>query len=279
MPKKVGLPEFIKMKHDYHLVDELSLRTKTAIIRNIPLEKISPNQLQPRKDMGELAELADSIKEKGIIEPIIVRSKDGCFEIIAGERRFRAAKQAGIKEIPCIEYDIPDNEALELSIVENMQRKDLNVFEQAHSIKSFAEIYGYTHDEIAKKIGKSRVTVSELFRITDLPDEIKQKCLELGINSKTFLLELVKLEEIEKMTAVLNRYSQKSFSRDEIKQQRKKEIKSKAFRFNFVSDDKKIKINFQFKQEDVDRENIIAILEKIIQDIRENKIKDLPGLN
>ncbi|MBU4307501.1 MAG: ParB/RepB/Spo0J family partition protein [Candidatus Aminicenantes bacterium] len=274
MPKKVGLPEFIKMKHDYHLVDEISLRTKTPVIRNIPIEKISANQMQPRRDMGDLAELTDSIRENGIIEPVIVRPKNGNFEIIAGERRFRAAKEAGMHEIPCIEHDIPDNEALEMSIIENIQRKDLNVFEQAQSIRSLAEIYGYTHEEIAKKIGKSRVTVTELVRINDLPEEIKQKCLELGIDSKTFLLELTKVEELEKMKAILRQYGQKPFSRDEIKQQRKKETQ-KNFNFNFVSDDKKVKINFHFKQEKVDRENVIAVLEKLIQDIKENKIKNL----
>jgi ParB family chromosome partitioning protein len=277
MAKKVGLPEFIKMKHDYHLVDEISMRTKTPVTRNIPIEKIITSQLQPRKDMGDLKELTESIREKGIIEPVIVRPKDGHFEIIAGERRFRAAKQAGMSEVPCIEHDIPDNEALELSIIENIQRKDLNVFEQAQSIMSLAEIYGYTHDEIAKKIGKSRVTISELIRITDLPMEIKQKCLEMAINSKTFLLELTKLEDPEKMAAILSQYSQHSFSRDTIKQQRKKQA-SKIFKFNFVSEDKNIKINFHCQQEKVDKENIIAVLEKLILDIKENKIKNFSDL-
>jgi ParB family chromosome partitioning protein len=277
MHKKVGLPDFIKMKHDYHLVDEISLRTKTPVTRNIPIEKIITNQLQPRKDMGDLTELTNSILEKGIIEPVIVRPKEGHFEIVAGERRFRAAKLAGMSEIPCIEHDIPDNEALELSIVENIQRKDLNVFEQAQSIMSLAEIYGYNHEEIAKKIGKSRVTVSELIRITDLPMNIKQKCLEMAINSKTFLLELTKLEDPEKMAAILSQYSQKSFSRDEIKQQRKKQI-SKIFKFNFVSDDKNIRINFHCQQKKVDKENIIAVLEKLIVDIKEDKIKNFSDL-
>lgn len=273
MAKKVGLPEFIKMKHDYHLVDEISMRTKTPVTRNIPIEKLVPNQLQPRKDMGDLEELTESIREKGIIEPVIVRPKDGHFEIVAGERRYRAAKAAGMSEIPCIEHDIPDNEALELSIVENIQRKDLNVFEQAQSIMSLAEIYGYTHEEIGKKIGKSRVTVSELIRITDLPVEIKQKCLELAINSKTFLLELTKIEDQEKMAEILSQYSENSFSRDKIKQQRNKKD-TKIFKFNFVSEDKNIKINFHCQQEKVDKENIIAVLERIILDIKENKIKN-----
>jgi len=278
MPKKVGLPEFIKMKHDYHLVDEISLRTKTPVTRNIPIEKIVANQLQPRKDMGDLNELTESIREKGIIEPVLVRPKEGHYEIIAGERRFRAAQQAGMTEIPCIEHDIPDNEALELSIVENIQRKDLNVFEQAQSIMSLAEIYGYSHEEIGKKIGKSRVTVSELIRITDLPVDIREKCLEMGINSKTFLLELTKVDDPEKMAEILSQYSQKSFSRDEIKQQRKAPS-AKILKFNFVSEDKNIKINFHCLREKVDKENIIAVLERLILDIKENKIKNFTDFN
>jgi ParB family chromosome partitioning protein len=279
MPKKVGLPDFIKMKHDHHLVDEISLRSRTPVIRNIPIEKIVANQMQPRRDMGDLKELTDSIRENGIIEPVIVKPRDGNFEIIAGERRFRAAKQAGMSEIPCIEHDIPDNEALEMSIVENIQRKDLNVFEQAYSIRSLAEIYGYTHEEIAKKIGKSRVTVSELIRVTDLPDEIREKCLQLGIDSKTFLLELTKVGDLEKMNAILCQYGKKPFSREEIKEQRKAPVAApKAFKFNFVSDDKKVKINFQFKHEKVDRERVIAVLEKLIKDIKENKLKNLADL-
>jgi ParB family chromosome partitioning protein len=274
MAKKVGLPEFIKMKHDHHLVDEISLRSRTPVVRIIPIEKITPNQMQPRRDMGNLAELADSIRENGIIEPVIVKPKDGNFEIIAGERRFRAAQEAGMREIPCIEHDIPDNEALEMSIIENIQRKDLNVFEQADSIHSLNEIYGYTHEEIAKKIGKSRVTISELVRITDLPEKIKDKCLDLGIDSKTFLLELTKVEEMGKMEAILLQYGKKPFSRDEIKQQRKN-VPAKHFNFNFVSDDKEIKINFHFKKEKVDKDSLIATLENLIKDIKENKFEKL----
>ena len=87
MPKKVGLPDYVKFKHDTHLVDEISMRTRTEIIRNIPIERISTNVLQPRKDLGDLSELSESIKEKGILEPVLVRPKNGQFEIIAGENR------------------------------------------------------------------------------------------------------------------------------------------------------------------------------------------------
>ncbi|MBN2346119.1 MAG: ParB/RepB/Spo0J family partition protein [Candidatus Aminicenantes bacterium] len=276
MPRKAGLPEFIKMKHDHHLVDEISLRSKTPVIRNIPVDKIFPNQMQPRRDMGDLSELADSIRENGIIEPIIVKPRDGNFEIIAGERRYRAAKEAGLREVPCIEHDVPENEALEMSIIENIQRKDLHVIEQATSIRSLAEIYGYTHEEIARKIAKSRVTVTELIRITDLPESIKERCLELGINSKTFLLELTKTGDSEKIEAILAQYQKKPFSREHVKQKRKgTSSKPSHFHFDFVSDDKRIKINFRFKQEKVGRDEVIELLENLIRDIRADKFDKL----
>lgn len=278
--KKVGLPDFVKSKFDNHFVEELSARTRTPVIRNIPIDKLTANVHQPRKDFGDLAELADSIKEKGILEPILIRPKNGKFEIVAGERRFRAAQIAGLSEIPCIEHDIADNEALEISIIENIQRKDLNVYEQAFSIKSFADIYGYTHQEIAQKIGKSRVTVTELIRITDLSEEILERCMELKINSKTFLQELVKLESIEQMKEMLDNYSEEPFSRDKIKEKRKaqKEKKPapesvKTFRFNLTSEDKSVKIKFDIKSQEADKNKIIDILEKLVSDLKEDKVK------
>ncbi|MCI0470322.1 MAG: ParB/RepB/Spo0J family partition protein, partial [Candidatus Aminicenantes bacterium] len=283
MPKKLGLPDYMKSKYDNHLVEEITARTRTSIIRNIPIEKLVPNEMQPRKDFGNLEELAESIKEKGILEPILVRSRDGQFEIIAGERRVKAGKLAGLKEIPAIVYDIPDNEALEVSIIENIQRKDLDIFEYAFSLKSLSELYGYTHQDISEKIGKSRVTVTELFRLTDLPPEIVTKCSELNITSKTFLLELVKLDNIEQMWQVLNSYNEKPFSREKIKDQRKeKEIEekphdfsNKSTKFNFISEDKSIKINFNIKNKEMGKQRLIEILEKLIADIREDKISDL----
>jgi len=278
--RKVGLPDFVKSKFDNHFVEELSARTRTPVIRNIPIDKLTANVHQPRKDFGNIEELADSIKEKGILEPILIRPKNGKFEIVAGERRFRAAQMAGLSEIPCIEHDIADNEALEVSIIENIQRKDLNVYEQAFSIKSFADMYGYTHQEIAQKVGKSRVTITELIRITDLPEEILERCMELKINSKTFLQELVKLENIEQMTEMLDNYSEEPFSRDKIKEKRKaqKEKKSaeksvKTFRFNLTSEDKSVKIKFDIKSQENDKNKIIAILEKLVSDLKENKVQ------
>jgi len=279
MPKKVGLPEFIKSRHDMHFVEEISTRTRTSIIRSIPIDKIVTNILQPRKDLGDLEELAQSIREKGIIEPIIVRTRDGKFEIIAGERRFRAAEIAGLTEVPCIEHDVPDNEALEITIIENIQRKDLNLFETAYSLKSLNDIYGYTHQEISTKIGKSRVTVTELIRITELPPDVVKRCLELNISSKTFVLELAKLKNKTEMMEMLKLYEEKPFSRETIKKKRKdiydSKEKKKTVNFKFISTDRDIKINFKINSESYNREKVIEALQKLIEDIKNNNIKEL----
>ncbi|MEN8153812.1 MAG: ParB/RepB/Spo0J family partition protein [Acidobacteriota bacterium] len=279
MAKKVGLPEFVKSRHDNHFVEEISTRTRTSIIRKIPIEKIVPNMLQPRKDFGNIEELAESIKEKGILEPILVRARDGKFEIIAGERRYRAAKFAGMSEVPCIDYDIPDNEALELSIIENIQRKDLTIYEQAYSLKSLTDIYGYTHEDIAKKLSKSRVTVSELIRITDLPNDIISKCMLLKIESKSFLLQLVKLEDKNQMIAALEKYSEKPYSREILKKERKEKDSTGnkdreiPFKYKFTSEDKSVKINFNIKSGDQDKKTVLLkVLENLIDNIKNGKI-------
>lgn len=296
--KRVGLPDFVQSKFDNHFVEEISTRTRTPVIRNIPVDKIIANIMQPRKDFGNLEEMSDSIKEKGILEPILIRPKNGQFEIVAGERRYKAAILAGLKEVPCIEHDIADNEALEFSIIENIQRKDLSIYEQAFSLKSLSDIYGYTHQDIAQKIGKSRVTVSELIRVTDLPADILERCHTLHITSKTFLLELVKLDDVAEMNHVLDNYAIQPFSRDTIKDIRKEEKEEtteekiddlnpqenltekinspvRSFKFNIVSEDNDIKIKFDIRSNSTDKNKLIDILERLISDIREGKIKEL----
>ncbi len=283
MSKRKGLPENLSLKYDYHLVDELASRTKTPIIRNIPINKIVSSEIQPRKDFSEIEELVNSIKEKGILFPLLVRARDGEFEIIAGERRFRAAKEAGLAEVPCIEYDIADNEALELALIENLQRKDLHPFEIAVALKSFSDIYGYTHEEIAEKIGKSRVTVTELLKLCTIPEEIREKCLQMNIVSKSFLLELAKLENREAMLKALERFKEKPFSHDVLKQERfeskeqseqqQKKASSAQGKINYKieSEDKRFKIKLTLKEND--RQSLINFLENIINDLKAGKIE------
>lgn len=149
------------------------------------IEEIIPSRYQPRKgfDDGRLTELANSIKEKGIIEPLIVRKRDKGYELIVGERRWRAAQRAGIKEVPVIVRDVTTAEAMELALIENLQREDLNPLEEAEAYKRLMEEFHYTQEELAKRIGKDRATVANAVRLLKLPQEIKAYLADESISS------------------------------------------------------------------------------------------------
>jgi ParB family transcriptional regulator, chromosome partitioning protein len=146
--------------------------------RAVPIEFVRANPLNPRKQFSdaELAELTDSIREKGIIQPLIVRPKGDMidvFEIIAGERRWRAAQRAGLHEVPVVVVEAGDKEALELAIIENVQRTDLNALEEAAGYEQLMAQFGYAQAEVAKVVGKSRSHVANTLRLVKLPDSVK----------------------------------------------------------------------------------------------------------
>jgi len=149
------------------------------------IEEIIPSKYQPRKgfDEGRLTELANSIKEKGIIEPLIVRKRDRGYELIVGERRWRAAQRAGMREVPVIVRDVTTAEAMELALIENLQREDLNSLEEAEAYKRLMEEFHYTQEELAKRIGKDRATVANAVRLLKLPQEIKAYLADESISS------------------------------------------------------------------------------------------------
>ncbi|MGH7807096.1 MAG: ParB/RepB/Spo0J family partition protein [Thermodesulfobacteriota bacterium] len=138
--------------------------------------EIRPNAFQPRKEFDEesIEELAQSIKENGIIQPLVVRKSEGNYEIIAGERRWRAAQRVGLTKVPVIIKDVSDRQALELALVENLQREDLNPIEEAAAYEQLIEDFGLTHEEISTRIGKERSTITNQLRLLKLPDEIKE---------------------------------------------------------------------------------------------------------
>ncbi|MBU1136894.1 ParB/RepB/Spo0J family partition protein [Patescibacteria group bacterium] len=158
-------------------------RVRKESIFNIEIDKIRPNPNQPRKDIGAEAikELADSIKEHGILQPLLVskiekpseRGRQVEYEIIAGERRWRAAKLAGLPSVPVIIRDSSANQKLEIALVENIQRKNLNAIETAMAYRQLQEQFGLKHHEIARKVGKERTTVSNAMRILSLPQEVQ----------------------------------------------------------------------------------------------------------
>ncbi|PRX37176.1 chromosome partitioning protein, ParB family [Meinhardsimonia xiamenensis] len=154
----------------------------------IPIEKIHPNPDQPRRSFSEeaLAELGRSIKEKGIIQPLILRRSKrnpGEYEIVAGERRWRAAQLAQLHEVPAIIRDLDDSEVLEVAIIENIQRADLNPIEEAWGYRQLMERFGHTQEQIAEALGKSRSHVANMLRLLQLPEEVQQMVREGKLSS------------------------------------------------------------------------------------------------
>jgi ParB family chromosome partitioning protein len=147
VPRRSGLPESIRMRHDEHYVATLSAPAGTPIGRLLAIDQLDPNPDQPRQAMGDLSELMASIAEKGVIEPIVVRVRAGRYQIIAGERRYQAAVQVGLKELPVVVRDVDDAEVIELALVENLQRKDLTAFEEADALHALASRGGLTHED------------------------------------------------------------------------------------------------------------------------------------
>lgn len=144
-------------------------------ITSVPVEEIRPNPYQPRENFNieDLEELIASIKEKGLIQPILVRKTPLGYELIAGERRLRAAKSLNIKEIPAIVKDVKEGESLEIALIENIQRQNLNAIEEARAYKHLIEQFNYTQDKVAQTVGKARVSVANILRLLKLPVEIQ----------------------------------------------------------------------------------------------------------
>lgn len=146
----------------------------------LPLSKIKPNKAQPRKTFDEeaLQELADSIKQNGILQPILVRAKGSGYEIVAGERRYQAAKLAGLREVPVLVREVSDDEIFQLALIENLQRSDLSPIEEAQGYKTLLESKGLTQDELGKVLSKSRSAIANTIRLLDLPEAVQQLMVE-----------------------------------------------------------------------------------------------------
>ncbi len=156
--------------------DNVESTPKDGDLRKIAIYKLSPGKYQPRKDMSDTAleELSLSIQSQGIIQPIVVRPLvEGEFEIIAGERRWRAAQLAQLTEVPCLIKDVPDESAVAIALIENIQREDLNAMEEAVALERLLTEFDLTHQEVAIAVGKSRTTITNLLRLNNLHDEVK----------------------------------------------------------------------------------------------------------
>jgi len=269
-----GLPDTIAMRHDEHYVDALAASAGTPIGRLIPIDQIDPNPNQPRQVMGDLSELMASIAEKGILEPLVVRQRGDRFQIVAGERRYQAAVQVGLRELPVVIRDVDETEMLELALIENLQRKDLTPFEESEALEGLAERCGYTHEDLARRLGKSRTSVTESLALNVMPEEVRTLCRLADISSKSLLLQVVRQESPEKMTALIEKIaSQGGATRQQLREAlaKPKAGRPKHYVFAYRPPTKAFTLKLNFAKSRATREDVIEALEGILRDLRKAK--------
>jgi ParB family chromosome partitioning protein len=261
------------MRHDEHYVEALAASAGTPVGRMVSIDQVDPNPNQPRQVMGDLSELIASITEKGVIEPLIVRQRGDRFQIIAGERRYQAAVQAGLRELPVVLRDVDDTEVIELALIENLQRKDLTPFEEAEALESLAERCSYTHEDLARRLGKSRTSITESLALTTMPEEIRNLCRLADISSKSLLLQVVRQETQEKMSALVEKIaSQGGATRQQIREAtaKPKAGRPKNYVFAYRAPTKAFNLKLSFPKSRVNRDEVISALEAILRELREN---------
>lgn len=235
---KKGLGRGLGALLDANSVIENTTETEKDV-KKIKITQIEPNKTQPRTlfDEEKIEELADSIREYGLLQPIVVKlNKNGFYTIIAGERRWRAARHAGLKEIPAIIKDVTEQTEKEITLIENIQRENLNAIEEASGIKELIDVYGLTQEEVAKKIGRSRPAVANILRLLNLPKEIQELVKEekisqghartlISLENKALAQEVVKkviaedmsVRQLEKYIAsLLNKKVTKKPTKEEV---------------------------------------------------------------
>ena len=269
-----GLPAGLSMRHDAHYVEELTQPSTTHVGRLLPIDKLDPNPDQPRTEIGDLTELTASIQEKGVLEPLLVKpNRTGRWMIIAGERRWRAATAAGLQEVPCIEMDVDESAVAEIALIENMQRKDLTPWEEADGLRALSERFGYTHEEVARKVGKSRSTVTEALSIAAIPDSIREICRACEITSKSLLLQIVRQPDDESMQAMAEQIAAEGLTRDGARRARKAYIDptgaSEPYVYRYESPGREFKVEVKFKKADISAEELFEALNAAAQNIDE----------
>lgn len=260
------------MRHDYHYVDHLTAAPGLGVGRMIPLDLLVPNPDQPRRSFADIGDLVSSIKEKGVLEPVLVRPSGEKFQIIAGERRYRASVEAGLSQIPCVEIDVDDRGVLEISLIENLQRRDLSPFEEADGLHKLCGKFLYTHEEVSKKLGKSRSSITETLTLNNIPADLRDRCREAGITARSTLLEIARQPTPAAMSKVVDEIIRSGLTRDEVRKLKTEDKKGpgrpKGFVFHFRPPDNKFALNLHFKRAEVSKEEIIATLRDLIDHLQ-----------
>jgi len=275
--KRRGLPAEARMRHDSHFVESLAERFGESLGRYIQIEDIETNPDQPRTTVGDLSELKESIAAKGVLEPLLVRPvAGGRYRIIAGERRFRAAMEAGLAEVPCIELDVSESEVLEIALIENLHRKDLHPFEEAEGFAGLTERHGYTQQQIASAIGRSRVSVTEAMSLLDIPEELRDECRRADIGAKSVLLEIARLKDLGKMREAVEAIARGS-TRDELRARKREDSspsrRPKRFAFVYKPKGGPYKLALSFAKSRVEKSELIHALREVIKQLEAGEIK------
>ncbi len=294
MSRLRGLPSEHRMRHDSHFVEEVSgTRTATAppipVGQMIDLDLLDANPNQPRRAMGDLNDLISSIKEKGLLEPVLVRRTGTRFQIIAGERRYHASRAAGLRQIPCIEMEVDDRGVMEISLIENLQRKDLSPFEESDAVLRLCEEFSYTHDKVAQKLGKSRSSVTELLSIARIPEEVREICRRADISSKSLLIEIARRNTVEEMAELATAAGSDRLSRDDARRMKqgapadpaapgspdKLAEADRPFTFRFHSPERRFSVKLKFERSEIHKDEIVQALRDLILQIETSD--RLPG--
>lgn len=280
---KAGLPPNRRMRHDRHFVDELAQRMGEGIGRMVRITAITANQDQPRSNLGDLDDLESSIDTHGVLEPLLVRPLDGGrYELVSGERRFHAAMAVGLTEVPCIELTVTDQQALEIALIENLQRKDLTAFEEADGYRTLIAKYDYTHEQVAQAVGRSRVTVTETLRLLQIPENIRDLCRHADINAKGILLEIAKATDEQTMARLIREIVEHRLDRTAIRQRRAQldiddEVNGrdpsrapsrKPFMVRFRNPDREFSVSLSFRTEtEPEPMQVIEALREVIRQL------------
>src|SRR6185312_4720107 len=270
-----GLPTGLQMRHDAHYVEELSQNRPQQVGRMIPVDKLDPNPDQPRVEFGDLTELTASIAEKGVLEPLLVKPNrlTGRWMIIAGERRWRSAQRAGLKEVPCVEMEVDEGTVAEIALIENMQRKDLTVWEEADGLLALCDRFGYTHEEVARKVGKSRSTVTEALSIAAIPADVRDLCRQADVSAKSMLLQIVRQPDEEGMRRLAKEITSRGLTRDDAREVRRQEMgprvasEAKPYTFKYVSPKKDFSLELRFRRSNVETIEIAQALRSVAKSI------------
>lgn len=266
-----------------HYVSELAPDEPAAAPRMIPVAQIHPNPNQPRQRIGKLDALVTSIREHGVLQPILVRRlgpKD--YRIIAGERRFQAARRAGLREVACMEREAGEGESLELALVENVLRDDLTPFEEASAYEWLIAEHGHTHESLARRVGRPRTSITESLALLNIPEGVREMCAAAGIHSRRGLLRVARQPDEAAMAAAVERLARgieaaetgagpgKGAESGKSGKTAKKDGRSRRFVFRYAPRGAPFRLQMTFRRSQVENEEVLDALRQLVRQLEES---------